>query len=264
MKIKYLFLLILFLFLYTLSYSQLEIISQTELKAKQFCIDKLGFFYLVDDNSIIKTDNNMKQLQVFDNKKYGSITSIDVSDPMRILIYFQSFNSLLFVDNYLNDIGKFIALDQLNIYNAGTICTSFIGSFRVYDIRNSNILLYDKQLSLMQTSINLFSILKNQDVVKLRESNNYLAVLFSSGQLVILDKFGSFCKIINNEKIVNFDFINDIVYYISDKHFVKLNSDFVQERMFNLDIEHKYIDFALYNEKLYLLTENKLLICKLQ
>ena len=99
-----------------------------------FSIDNLDNIYLVNSsNQIKKLNSNGDSIGVFnDVKKYGKLTSIDASNPLRILLYYKDFGTIVVLDRFLN-IRNSIDLRKLNIYLVKTISQSFDNNIWLYD-----------------------------------------------------------------------------------------------------------------------------------
>lgn len=108
--------------------------------------DPLGSFYLVNETQIIKIDSLGKLLYNYSNPDLGSITDIDSSDPFRILVYYQSYNQLLFLDRTLTPIGDPVKLDDLEVFSLVGICQSGKGGLWILDAAGSSILYFDNKL----------------------------------------------------------------------------------------------------------------------
>jgi len=243
-------------------FSQTEIIEEYSVDAEKVRIDNLGYIYLVKGTLLSRYDMNLNRISQYDNKSNGNITDIDVSDPFRLLVFYKDFNRIIFLDNNLTELRDPIFLDDLLIFSTDALCSSNQGSFRVFDNQNSSVITYNKDLNVTQTGTSLYTISVNQNVIKIKESNNFIYVLFNSGEVVILDKFANFVKKPDWKNIKTFDCINDKLYLLIDSeiYFSDGNSDLVKIS----DLDNGYIiDFAISVNKLYILTEKSLITFKI-
>ena len=60
--------------------------------------DHLGNVYLMKNNTLIKTAGELKERYTYDWQSNGDISYIDVSDPMRLILFSESANSAVFLD----------------------------------------------------------------------------------------------------------------------------------------------------------------------
>jgi len=243
-------------------HAQFEFVAEIKIDADKFNIDILGNFYLLKNNIIQKTDNELNNIANYDTKKYGTLSLFDASNPFTILLFYTEINKIVFLDNHLNELRTAISLDNLNIYNSNILCNSIEG-FWIFDMQNSNAILFDKDLSKRKTSPNLFQLIENDTPILIKETNNFLILQLDSGKMIILDHFANYYKTININSKTNFDTYNDKIYTIKEnKIFVynlKTNMEVVYENPINQDI----INFKISNSYIYFLTKNILIKYKI-
>ena len=75
--------------------------------------DKLGNLYTVAGDEISKYDQNGKFLQKNSIKSLGKITSLDVTNPLKILVFYKDYNKIVFIDNMLAQSGNLIDLSAM-------------------------------------------------------------------------------------------------------------------------------------------------------
>ncbi len=100
-----------------------------------FSVDNLGnvFALSLSGNQIKKIGANGDSLGIFnDVKQYGNIYSVDVSNPLKLLLYYKDFTTIVILDRFLNKINK-IDLRQLGIMQAKAICQSYDNQVWVFD-----------------------------------------------------------------------------------------------------------------------------------
>src|ERR1051325_2600855 len=71
-----------------------------------FYVDNLDNVYLLNkDNQVKKLNNKGDSVSVFNAlRKYGDIYSIDVSNPLKILVYYKEFGTIVVLDRFLSSI----------------------------------------------------------------------------------------------------------------------------------------------------------------
>lgn len=102
--------------------------------AVDFTVDNLGNIYLLSrDNRLKKLDSNGDSVAVFnDVSRYGTIWSIDATNPLKLLIFYREFTMIVELDRYLNIINT-IDLRSLNILQAKAIGLAYDNNIWVYD-----------------------------------------------------------------------------------------------------------------------------------
>lgn len=82
-----------------------EKLNSIKVNADQyFGFDVLENYYYGKNNVLIK--KNLNQTWEYQNNSLGKISSVDCKNPLRILVFYEEFNTLVFLDNQLNEIQK--------------------------------------------------------------------------------------------------------------------------------------------------------------
>ena len=99
-----------------------------------FTVDNLGNIYLLSpENQLKKLNPAGDSLAVFnDVRRYGKIYSMDVTNPLKILLYYKEFETIVVVDRFLNII-NIIDLRNLNIFQAKAFGLAYDNNVWVYD-----------------------------------------------------------------------------------------------------------------------------------
>ncbi len=99
-----------------------------------FSVDNLGNIYLItSSNQLKKLNEKFDSIGLFnDVKRYGSIYSVDASNPLKVLVYYKDFLTVVVLDRFLNA-RTTIDLRQQNIVQAKAICQSYDNNMWVFD-----------------------------------------------------------------------------------------------------------------------------------
>lgn len=99
-----------------------------------FAADNLDNIYLFNsDNQLKKINADGDSVAVFnDIRKYGRASYIDVSNPLRILLYYRNFSTVVILDRLLN-IRTSIDLRKTDIYQVQAIGLSYDNNIWLYD-----------------------------------------------------------------------------------------------------------------------------------
>ena len=111
-----------------------------------FSIDNLDNIYLLSaTNQLKKLNANGDSVSVFnDIKKYGEATLVDVSNPLRILLYYKGFATIVVLDGMLN-LRSTIDLRRKNIFNVTAISLSYDGKIWLYDEMDNTLKKIDEE-----------------------------------------------------------------------------------------------------------------------
>jgi len=98
-----------------------------------FTTDPIGNIYLVKDNNfIIKYNSLGDSIGVFNDISAGPVTSIDASNPLRVLVFYSGFSQIKILDNMLSLKNK-LDLSNLGLFNIPAIANSMDGNIWVFD-----------------------------------------------------------------------------------------------------------------------------------
>jgi len=100
-----------------------------------FSVDNLGNIYTISQsgNQLEKMSPKGDSLALFnDVKQYGNIYSVDVSNPLKLLLYYRDFSTIVVLDRFLNKINK-IDLRQVGIIQANAVSQSYDNQVWVFD-----------------------------------------------------------------------------------------------------------------------------------
>ena len=99
-----------------------------------FTVDNLGNVFLINkQNQLKKLNSNFDSIGVFnDVRKYGKLYSIDATNPLKLLLYYKDFGTVVVLDRLLSTRTQ-IDLRQQNIFQARAISQSFDNGIWVYD-----------------------------------------------------------------------------------------------------------------------------------
>lgn len=97
-------------------------------------VDNLGNLYLVDDQQRIKKLNNRyDSVGTFNEvRTVGTLHSIDVSNPLRIILWYKDFGTLLLLDRFLQ-VKSSIDLRNIGLLQCNAIAQSYDNNIWVYD-----------------------------------------------------------------------------------------------------------------------------------
>lgn len=99
-----------------------------------FAADNLDNLYLLTSTDQLKKINEKgDSVAVFNNiRKYGKVAQIDVSNPLRVLLYYKDFSTVVVLDRLLN-VRSTIDLRKQDIFQVQAVCLSYDNGIWLYD-----------------------------------------------------------------------------------------------------------------------------------
>jgi len=158
-----------------------------------FTVDNLDNIYILNSrNQIKKLNANGDSVAVFNNiKKFGQATLIDVSNPLKILLYYKDFATIVTLDRYLNAVNS-IDLRKQNILQVKAIGQSYDNKIWLYDELESKLKKIDEEGKLLLETPD-FRLLLGQapSPVKIFDEDKYVYLYDSLQGVYVFDYYGA-------------------------------------------------------------------------
>jgi len=117
-------------------------VSSSEIENKTYIgFDGLGNNYYIKDNVFIK--QNESKTWEYKNIALGKITSVDYVNPLKIVVFYEDFNTIITLDNQLNEIQKLNLFDVDNGIFASKVGLASQEQFWIYNSLTQQIILFD-------------------------------------------------------------------------------------------------------------------------
>jgi hypothetical protein len=207
--------------------------------AKLFSVDELKNVYIVDGkNGIVKYNAEGDSIAYFQVLTHGPISSIDVTDPMRVLVYYANFFKIMLLDRMLAPINT-IDLKTLNIQQPTAIATAKDGGFWVYDYMQVKLMKLDRRYNSVANSNDLRVQL--QEVPKFEmmfEKDNELWAYDPEKGLYVFNRFGDFInKIVlqSNLPILSFQKEQEQLIYATQELITVYNLQNFTTKILNIE-----------------------------
>ena len=243
------------------SYFKFE--KKIELKAEKFEIDNLENIYSLNNNTLIKKDILNSKDIFYTNNFLGNPTILDISNPLRVILFYKNSNSIVFLNNQLEEISSPITLDNIHIYNPSLVCASKYGGFWIYDTSLDRIQYINKALEIEIETQNIEPLINEFTPPNyLKEIYNKIFLNIPEKGILLFNQNGIFIEKIPvlTNSIIQIE-NNKIYYLVTD-----------QLGIYNLISNNNYInplppfknsDIKIQNNKLYIFSGDTLSIYKI-
>jgi hypothetical protein len=179
-----------------------------------FTVDNLDNIYILSNrNQLKKLNANGDSVAVFnDVKKFGQVTLIDASNPLKVLLYYKDFTTVVILDRFLN-IRNAIDLRKQNIFQAKAIGQSYDNKIWVYDEVENKLKKIDEEGKLLQETPD-FRLLLGQapSPVKIFDENKCVYLYDSLQGVYAFDYYGSLKNNIMISQWQNFKVAGKYIY----------------------------------------------------
>lgn len=158
-----------------------------------FTVDNLDNIYVLNSrNQLKKLGPNGDSIAVYnDVKKYGQVTLLDVSNPLKVLLYYRDFATVVVLDKFLNARNS-IDLRKQNILQARAIGQSYDNQIWIYDEVDNKLKKIDESGTLLQETPD-FRLLLGQAAspIKIFDEDKYVYLYDSLKGVYVFDYFGA-------------------------------------------------------------------------
>ena len=129
-------------------------------QVKQFAADNLGNVYvLTPAGLLIKLNNKGDSMNVFnDVRRYGTVYAIDVTNPMKVLLYYKDFSTVVMLDRYLSRINM-IDLRKSGIFQAKAMGLSYDNNVWIFDEQSAKLKKIDETGRVLSETTDLRQVL---------------------------------------------------------------------------------------------------------
>ncbi len=229
--------------------------------ADYFQIDNLGNIYIVKEARLVKILSSNKEEIEYSNFVLGNISSIDVSNPLRILLYYRDANQFLFLNNRLAELSSPVVLDAVDIYNSQLMCSSFENRIWVYDSQEMQLLQFNDKMDLIQKGTSLDQILDEVNTANiLFEKDGYVYLNIPETGVLVFDSFGTYYKTFPKKGIKSFQVFNGIYFYQIGDSVYYFDKDTFEDKEIEIFNNENVKQVLMFNNKYYSLSESAIKI----
>ncbi|WP_207495189.1 hypothetical protein [Aridibaculum aurantiacum] len=158
-----------------------------------FTTDNLGNIYLVStSNHVKKIDEKGDSLAVYnDVRRYGKISSVDATNPLKVLVFFKDFSTIAVLDRQLS-VRKTIDLRRQNILQVKAVTTSYDNNIWLYDEMEAKLKKLDDNGRVMLESVDMrqvFDVAPSPEA--LFDRDGFLYMYDTTKGLLVFDYYGA-------------------------------------------------------------------------
>lgn len=183
-----------------------------------FALDHLDRTVVVtDDNQVINFDADGHELFRFVDVRLGALKGLDVTNPLRKLIFFDDYNKIVFLDNTLTEIQR-IDL-SLTFADINTAAVSNENNIWLIDPVRYQLIKLNQGGEVISQSSNLLDFgIPCHEISKMIERKNILVVCVPNHGFYFFDNFGQFMFQYTYAPVIDFDFDGEHLYILNADH----------------------------------------------
>ncbi len=224
-----------------------------------FTIDNLDNIYLLSSNNQLKKVNiNGDSNGVFNEvRKYGSLFSIDASNPLKILLNYKDFSTIAELDRLLNVLNV-IDLRKQGIFNVNTIATSYDNNIWLFDEGESKLKKIDDNGNVLAETVDFRSLFDTvPSPTQIIDRDGFVYLYDPNKGFYIFDYYGSLKNKIPFLHWTNVDVVGTSIYGFKDSILYEYKLGSLNLVQYKLPPVFKHsTQIKVGNNKVYLLKEN--------
>jgi hypothetical protein len=261
--VKYFFQILIFQ-LFTISLhaqkdSNFHLVKSIQLQASDFALDNLNNLYILSTTGQLKKFNEAgDSIAVYnDVKRFGKIYSIDVINPLKILLYYKDFSTIVILDRLLSVRGS-VDLRKQNIAQATAIGPSYDNNIWIFDAIDSKLKKIDENGNLLLETIDFRTVFEESFTPqKILDSYGLVHLYDSSVGLLIFDHYGSFQKKYPLAKWQNINVFDKNIAGIHNNNIIMYNtSNFMQKQYQFPSSFGSFNQYIIGNSRLFTLSKD--------
>lgn len=173
-------------------------------------MDNLGQLYeLMDEDVIRKYAKNGHIQYEYRHPELLSITSIDVTDPYKIGVFYRDQQEILLLDNTLNPLST-LQLKSLENTNFTAFSRSMEGDFWLYESNQQKLFRIDNGLNVLAESFPLYQEgIDHFSPIAFEISQNRLVVGDTNGTVLVFDHLANYLNRLDLPPFLNFHLIDN-------------------------------------------------------
>jgi hypothetical protein len=220
--------------------------------------DNLGNIYTITNDVLEKYDRKGNLVKTYSNKSLGKISSVDASNPLKLVLFYKDFSQVLFLDNMLSLSGDPVRLADLNLEQAQLVSSSHNNGIWLYNQQNFELLRLDQNLQKVQQTGNITQLISQKiNPNFLLENNNMVYLNDPSVGILVFDIYGTYYKTIPLKSLTSIQLNDEEIFYFSDKKLKSFHLKTLEEKNYPLP-DSTAIAARIEKEGLFLLKKNSL------
>lgn len=228
-----------------------------EQSAQSIAVDPQGNIYAVNDATLNKYAPDGTLLYTYHDNLLGHISSIDVDNPLKIMLFYRDAGFIVFLNDKLSPIGDKVNLFFKGYTTIGLATYSTKNELILYDESNTDLILMDFYFSEKERIHYDFTEFQP---IQLTNVNEKITVMQDPRQGVFFfDNFGTFDKNIAITSELPVQIVKDNILYVKDNQLNRYNFQRLDQQQL-CEIPEEVIQVLVYQDKIILLDDKSIKI----
>lgn len=205
--------------------------------SKYVVTDKLGQIYIVNLNDeLLKYDAQGRQQFLYFDRTLGEISYIDATNPFQVMVFFEDFQTIVWLDRTLNPMSS-INLSDFGFFQVNTIGVASDNRIWLYDNTTFQIKKIDSQGQVITESLELNNLADNLNPNFILEKNNRVYLNNPQTGIFVFDNFGQFIETIPITGLTVFQVLENQLWYYKVTEFYSYHFQTLQTQAVDLPFQ---------------------------
>ncbi len=234
-----------------------KLLETISLKADRFIgVDTFENYYYVIGTTLYKKTAN--KTYVYNNTVLGSIHTVDLSNPLKLVLFYRDFNTVVILDNRLNELTDSINFSiETFSKNVASVSLSSSNNLWLYSLDDNILSLWNYENKKIIFNTQPLSFYEENFEASRQLSTYQYCWLFSSEALLKFNEYGSFVEAQNLPNVDNFmPHLNGYFYVKNAKFYYHENNE--SNQVLIDGAKHQLDNFTLTKNNLYFFDTNVL------
>lgn len=233
--------------------------------AVNFTTDNLGNIYFITrDNQLVKYDIHNDTTITYNDFRYGTLGTVDATNPLQVLLFYPDFGTILIMDRFLS-LQNTIDLRSLNIFKPDAVASSNDNNIWVYDEQEAELKKIDVNGNPILESVDLRQVLglaPDPDIILDRDGLVYMND--PAQGIFVFDYYGSYRNTLHFTGTSSLQLFNGQMVLYRNRQMTIYNLRTFTERRLPLPDTAGILMANLQRDKLYVLRKDRLDIFSLK
>lgn len=236
-----------------------QLIAKIDTLTKFASVDNFGnLFVVTPKNEVLKFNPKGQFLWNYTNNSFGNITQIDVSDPLRVILFYAAFQQIVVLNNNLSEISAY-SFNQNPTVQITLVASANNNGFWVYDQINRELKKLTNAFTDDLSSGNIYQ--RNgfdMQAKNMISDEQHVYIDDALEGIRIFDLYGNFIKSALLKTSGRFDVSGNLLYYFNDQKLKSFALQTFEEQEIKLPIKGPYTHVSLRFNRLVVLNEKGL------
>lgn len=231
------------------SYAQEEVpVSLFENVSNFIGVDNTNHIYYIKNNTLYKKTND--KLISYANIHLGTITSVDITNPLKIVVFFKDFNVVVILDNELNELTDSINFTSLLNKNVTYVGTATNANLWLFSNDDNTLHLWNYKTKKVDVTIPLQNDFKYEFIC-----SNYRNIwLISKESTLHYNEYGSFIELVAIKNLKKGIAYKNGFVYLANEQLIYYNANQYKNLLIvdnEVEVNFKKAFFYIVNDTVY-------------